>query len=200
MEAGKTLQLPRLYGEEVGRSDRLPMRAQDLGTYGAFGTLGCRFDAVVPENVGDRGPCDAVAELAQLALDPLVSPGPVFNDHQDYESPDLLHHSRSTRFPHTASVGLTCDELVVPSQYGVRRDDGTDLDELGFPESFAEYGQLPVLIVSKPWPLRPELLAEGLVLSLEVVDDPLLFGADIAGHNNTQQLPRMERWDLIRTD
>jgi hypothetical protein len=64
--------------EEVGGEHRRGVRVQELPP-GRIGVpLRCRRDLQRLEHAADRGCADAVAELEQLTLDPLVSPAEIF--------------------------------------------------------------------------------------------------------------------------
>jgi hypothetical protein len=60
--------------EEVGREHRRRLRVQELPPRGVGVPLGRRGDLQRFEDPADRGCSDRVAELEQLALDPLVPP------------------------------------------------------------------------------------------------------------------------------
>ena len=91
LEVFEPFSCPYLDREEVHRGNDAPMHLEKLGPCGAFGSRLCSLEPVLFHDVGDGGACDAVPDLAHLALDPFVAPVPVLCRHADNQQPDLSH-------------------------------------------------------------------------------------------------------------
>jgi hypothetical protein len=71
--------------EEVDREHAGGLRVQELPPAGVGVSDRGRWDAVALQDPGDRGGADAVAEVEQLALDPLISPARVLPGHAHHQ-------------------------------------------------------------------------------------------------------------------
>src|SRR5712671_7651998 len=77
---------------------------------------GAGADPGVMQDLPDRGCCDRVAELDELALHTPVSPAGVVGCHADYERADRGCRGRPPGTPPLAVVPLTCDQPPVPGE------------------------------------------------------------------------------------
>ncbi len=80
----------------------------------------------------------------------------------------------------------------MPSQDGVRGDDGRDVHESSASEGLPQYSQPPPLRIGQPQASATELLLEDSVLLPQVLDGGFLLACDPAGHGGDEDLPRLE--------
>jgi hypothetical protein len=99
--------------EEVGGEHRRCLRVQELPPRRVGVPLRCRRDLPGPEDPADRGRTDPVAELEQLARDPLVPPAVVLGGEPLDQRGDLGADRRPSR---PVRIGpRTGDQAPVPS-------------------------------------------------------------------------------------
>jgi hypothetical protein len=79
---------------------------------------------VFSENAGDRAAPDLVSQIGHCSLDPCVPPRSIIKRHALNEIDDRLHDARPTGASTMAVVAFTCDHFSVPSQEGIRCDQG----------------------------------------------------------------------------
>jgi hypothetical protein len=84
-----------------------------------------RIDPVVSENVRDRAAPDLMPQIGHCSLDPCVPPQSILKRHAQNEIDDRLHDARPAGTSPMAVVPSACDQFSVPSQKGIRRDQGT---------------------------------------------------------------------------
>jgi len=110
---------PHLGREEVCGGDRVPVGGEKRPP----GHRALRHGAhpLGPEDGGDRGPGDAMAEILQRALDPTVAPRRVLPRHSDAQLADLAEHARSADAS-SCDRPFPRDELPAPPQDRVWRD------------------------------------------------------------------------------
>ena len=87
---------------------------------------------------------------------------------------------------------LLGDELPMPTQDGVRRDERCNLGEGASPDGLAADRQPATLIVGQPESSATELLLQDAVLLSEVFDDCVLMAADPTGEGGHEDLPGLE--------
>ncbi len=87
---------------------------------------------------------------------------------------------------------LLGDELPMPTQDGVRRDERCNLGEGASPDGLAPNRKPTTLIVGQAESSTPELLLQDAVLFSEIFDDCVLMAADPAGHGGNKDLPGLE--------
>src|ERR1019366_7066256 len=98
------------------------MPAQKLLPGGLPAALGCRFQTVLPKNVGDGAARDLVAQIGQRTLYSPVAPIPVLGGHAHHQLLDVILRARSSRATPLAAIIFPGNQLTVPSQEGLRRD------------------------------------------------------------------------------
>ena len=86
-----------------------------------------------------------------------------------------MHDPRAADATTLAAVILPSDEVPMPTQDGVGRDDRADLGERFPAQSLCLRGQPSALIVVEPEPLASELLFQDPVFLAEILDDALLL-------------------------
>ncbi len=89
-------------------------------------------------------------------------------------------------------IPLASDELSVPAQERVGRDDPGQFVETLAAEHLAFDGQASTLIVVEQNPTLAELFSQHLILSQQILDRVLLVSIDPAGQNQEQQQPGFE--------
>ncbi len=87
---------------------------------------------------------------------------------------------------------LLGDELPMPTQDGVRRDERCNLGEGASTDGLAADRQPATLIVGQPESSATELLLQDAVLLSEVFDDCVLMAADPTGEGGHEDLPGLE--------
>ena len=108
-------------------------------------------------------------------LDSCVSPARVLSRHSDGQVRDDLHDSDVARG--SSLVGpLLSDELPVPTQDGVRRDERRNICESASPDGLAADREPATLIVGQTETSAAELLLQDAVLFSEILDDCALDG------------------------
>src|SRR5215470_15234052 len=93
-EPRQTLARPGLDGEEIRRHNHIPMPGEKLPPGGFPLTLRRRFQAVLPQNVGDRAARHFMAQIGEGSLDSAIAPAPILRSHADYQTLDLFSHTR----------------------------------------------------------------------------------------------------------
>ncbi len=86
---------------------------------------------------------------------------------------------------------LLGNELPVPAEDGVGRDERGDFGKGTAADSFASHGQSASLIIGQPEFFATELLLEDSVLFTEILDDSVLLATDPSGKGRNQDLPRL---------
>src|SRR5579864_9397453 len=84
----------------------------------------CRLDPVAIQNLSDRAARNFVPQIGQCALDPPIAPIPVLLCKSDYQLLDIDGCSRTPRSALRSAVVLVSDQLPMPGQQGLGRDNG----------------------------------------------------------------------------
>ncbi len=173
-------------GFPMGLEKRLP------GTV-AF-SFGRRFDAVLPENVTDGRIGNGVAEVGQSALDAVVAPGEVLFRESEHEFPQFCGDRRTSGLVLSSRgvIPFLGDELPMPTQNGVGRDQRADFTEELASQRFSWDGQAASLVVREPQPFLAVQFFKDSILRPEVFDELLLLLGHPTGQNRDEQLPRLE--------
>ena len=106
--------------EEIGGEQRRCLHVQELPPGRAGAPCRCRRELQRPEDPADGGCADPVAELEQLALDPLVSPAVVLGGEPPGQRGDLGADRRPSGPVRAGS--LPGDQAAVPPQDSARGD------------------------------------------------------------------------------
>ena len=86
---------------------------------------------------------------------------------------------------------LLGNELPVPAEDGVGRDERGDFGEGVPPDRLAADRESATLIVGQSESSTPELLLQDAVLFSEILNDCVLMADDPAGEGRNQDLPRL---------
>jgi hypothetical protein len=111
-----------IYSDEIGSSDHLPMRGQELAPSSLSVSLGSGFHSIRFENVGYGSSPHAMAEITQGSLDVRVSPIPILSRHLDNQSPNFRHHLWSSRGTAYAAIVFLGDQLPMPREQSLGSD------------------------------------------------------------------------------
>ena len=187
-EPGQAAGRPDLDREEVGGSKDVPVRGEKLPPGRARLTLGRGVQSVRLEHVGNGASGDLVAEVVESATNAGVAPVAVLGGHPDDEPADLVHDPWAARSATATAVVCPRDQLSLPAEKGIGRDQGVQVTEYPSPEAVGLCGQAPALGVGEPETARTELLSEDAILFLERVDDVTLLLVDPARDGHDEEL------------
>ena len=90
-----------------------------------------------------------------------------------------------------AAVVCPRDQLSMPAEEGIGRDQGVPVTEYPSPEARGLCGQAPALGVGEPETARTELLSEDAILFLERVNDVTLLLVDPARDGHDEELQHL---------
>src|SRR5450631_3128747 len=153
------------------------------------GSIPCslRMLAIVP------GP----SSCPRLAIAPwirVVPPRSILKRHAQNEIDDRLHDERPTGASTMAVVPFTCDHFSVPSQEGIRCDQGMKCVQGLTSKSVRFSGESTALGIGKANASPTQALREHAVPFLEIRDHLQLMAVDPPGEHHEQQLKRLKRW------
>ena len=128
-------------------------------------------------------------EILQRTLDARVAPTRILGRHPHDQPADLREHTGPSRTPLRVRP-FPGDELPVPAQNRVGRDDRRDLRQHPTTEPLAEASQPPPFVVGEPQALVAQLRLQDAVLFAQVLDDLVLFVLEPAEEGRDEQLHR----------
>ena len=131
-----------------------------------------------------------MAELLDLTLDPVIAPERVLERQPDDKPAEQVDHRRPARPSPITEVMLGRNQLSVPPQDRVWRDDRRPLAKQFATQLFAEHRQSTALVIVQPRTLA-QLLAKNSIL-LPLVLKP---GTGVAGPRG---LTASQTWQLCR--
>ena len=169
-EPGQTARRPDLDGEEVGGGEHLPVGRQKLPPGPALLAFWRGFQPVRPEHVGNRASRHLMPEVVESTPDASVASVAILSGHPDDEVTDLVHDPWTTRYATAAAIVFPADQLSMPAQECVRRDEGLQLTKRLATERLGLRGQATALGIGEPETARAELFPEDAILFLEIVD------------------------------
>src|ERR1700674_420743 len=149
------------------RHGREPMRLQD------------------PRN---RGSADTMSEILERPANPAVAPGGILLRHAHDEPPDLREHTRTTAPPLRVRP-LPRDQLPMPPENRVWRDDRGDLTQPPTSQPVPADGEPTPLVLAQPKAPATQLTPQDSVLFDQIGQGLLLLTiqpADQRGKNNPQ--------------
>ena len=111
------------------------------------------------------------------------------------EIDDRLHDARPTGASTMAVVPFTCDHFSVPSQEGIRCDQGMKFVQDLTSKSVRFSGESTALGIGEANASPTQALREHAVLFLEIRDHVQLMAVDPPGEYHEQQLERLKRWE-----
>jgi hypothetical protein len=167
MVADETCQSEDLDGEEIHGSDRTQMSLDEGLPRHPLGPLRRRLQAVLVEDALDGVPINGVAEIAERVTQPRVAPTGVLGGELEHELLDRLCRARPTRSAFGGAIVFGSDELAVPAQDGVRRQQAGDVSQHSSRKHPAASREATPLVVGELQPAALKLLAKDPVLFLE---------------------------------
>ena len=123
-----------------------------------------RPDPLRLEDSGDRRSSDLMPHVLQCASDPRVAPGGILLRHPHHEPADFGENARTTA-PPLRIHPLVRDQLPMPSENRIRRDDRGDLAQQPPAQALSRPGQPAPVLIGQPHPSSAQLRAE----------DPIFF-------------------------
>ena len=135
---------------------------------------------------------------SSVPLNPIVSPRWILSGEAHDGIHDDLSDSWSAGLPFVTGIKLPGDELTMPPQDGIRREDGRD-----FPQSFATdgmslHGKQATLVIVEQQSLLSELFQQGLDLGVLELNDLLLPLVHKAAEGRQQDVPWLEDGRHVR--
>ena len=188
-EAGQAAWRPDLDREAVGGGAHVPVGREQLPPGRALLAFGGGFSAALLAHVGDGAPRDLMTEVAEGTPHTGVAPLAVLGGHPDEEPADRVHAPWAARSATAAAVVLPRDQLSIPVEEGIGRDQGVQVTAYPSPEARGLCGQAQALGVGEPETARTELLSADAMLFLERVNDVTRLLVDPArdGHDEALQ-------------
>ena len=142
-------------------------------------------------HVGEGAPRDLLTEVAAGTPNTGVAPLAVLGGHPDDEPADRVHDPWAARSATAAAVVLPRDQLSMPAEEGIGRDQGVQVTAHPSPEALGLCGQAPALGVGEPETARTELLSADAILFLERVNDVTLLLVDPARDGHDEELQHL---------
>ena len=188
-EAGQAAWRPDLDSAAVGGGEHVPVGREQLPPGRALRACGGGFEAALLAHVGEGAPRDLMPEVAAGTPNTGVAPLAVLGGHPDDEPADRVQDPWAARSATAAAVVLPRDQLSMPAEEGIGRDQGVQVTAYPSPEARGLCGQAPALGVGEPETARTELLSADAILFLERVNDVtrLLVDPARAGHDEELQ-------------
>ena len=132
-----------------------------------------------------------MTEVAAGTPNPGVAPRAVLGGHPDDAPADRVHAPWAARSATAAAVVCPRDQLSMPAEEGIGRDQGVPVTAYPSPEARGLGGQAPALGVGDPEPARTALLSEDAMLFLERVNDVTRLLVDPARDGHDEELQHM---------
>jgi len=175
--------------EEIAGRDSIPVRAQESLPRDPLGALGCWFDSVLFEDGLYGVTSHFVPEIPECITNSRISPAWVLLSHRDHELSKFCRFARPAWPSSLAAIVFHRDELAVPAEDCVRRDDAAQLAQYLHAELLTLHGEATPLVIGKPKTFGAELLTQHPVLFLQVFDDLLLLPIEPTGERNQYDMP-----------
>ena len=178
--------------EEIARRDRTPMRAEKLTPAQLSLPAWCRLNAMFFEQLLNRGAADLVSQAPHDIAETRVAPAWVVAGDGENEVAEFVWLRRSARTTLGAAVVLGRNELAVPTQDRVWRDDTSETAQSAAPHNLALPGEAPTLRVGEAQAFAAEQFAQHTVLLLQVMNDAFLLAAQPARDHCHDEVPSAE--------
>ena len=117
-----------------------------------------------------------------------VAPRAVLGGHPDDAPADRVHDPWAARSATAAAVVWPRDQLSMPAEEGIGRDQGVPVTAYPSPAARGLCGQAPALGVGEPETARTELLSADAMLFLERVNDVTRLRVDPARDGHDEEL------------
>ena len=113
-------------------------------------------------------------------------------------SNDFLSDSWPAGFTFVTGIKLLRDEISVPSQDGIRREDGRDFPQSLAADGMSLYGKQSTLVIVEQQSLFSELLQQGIDLGVLELNDLLLPLVHKAAKGSQHDVPWLEQKRHVR--
>ena len=131
--------------------------------------LTARRNALGLEDARNRRPGYTMPDIFQRPLDSRVAPARIVGHHADRQTPDLASYARSAgALPGVRP--LAGDQLSVPSENRVGRDERGELVQRAATEPVSQHRQTPALSIVQSQPTAAQLHLQRAVLFAKVGD------------------------------
>ena len=187
-DAGPAAWRPDLDRAEVGGGEPVPVGREKLPPGRARLAFGGGFEAALLAHVGEGAPRDLMPEVAAGPPNTGVAPLAVLGGHPDDAPADRVHAPWAARSATAAAVVLPRDQLSMPAEEGIGRDQGVQVTAYPSPEARGLCGPAPALGVGEPEPARTERLSADAILFLERVNDVTRLRVDPARDGHDEEL------------
>ena len=187
-DAGQAAWRPDLDSEEVGGGAHVPVGRETLPPGRALLAFGGGFEAALLAHVGEGAPRDLMTEVAAGTPTTGVAPLAVLGGHPDDEPADRVHDPWAARSATAAAVVCPRDQLSMPAEEGLGRDQGVPVTAYPSPEARGLCGPAPALGVGDPETARTALLSADAILFLERVNDVTRLLVDPARDGHDEEL------------
>jgi len=172
VEGAKSAVLPDLLGEEIGRSQDILVRCDEIMPGRSSKALGRRLDTGFLQDVLDGRPADVMSEVSESTGEACIAPARVFSCSSKDHFANLFGRRRAAnRSPAIRCVELLRDQPSMPAENRIWRDNCRDLTENLSAEWLAEFSESPTFAIVQLDPAF-DLLLEDLVFGFQEVDFP----------------------------
>jgi len=141
----------------------------------------------VLEHVGNRPTADPVFQIDQCSLNTRVSPASILLRHAYDQLRDVTHDGRPPYPSSLSKVPLLRNQPPMPSQEGIRRDDGVELEQSLSPYRLGLARQKSQLTVGEADTPPAQPLFEQSVFSLKKFDDDELMAMNPPSSNHQRK-------------
>jgi len=177
-----------LDGEEIDSGDRPRVNFQECRPGAARLALRSRLKPSLLQNLGDGAAGQLAAEIEQGASDARIAPGRILSCHGDDELDQVgLSPSTSGSAPR-ATVVLTSDELAVPAQKRLGRDERRDAAQRGAADRVRAHRESPALSQREAQAPRALLLTEHSIFFHQVLEQQAIGSPQPACDHEDQEL------------
>jgi hypothetical protein len=152
-------------------------------------TLTARWNALLLEHRGNGRPRHAVPQVLQRALEAGLAPVRILGRHSYDQAANLREHVGASRLAFRVGP-LPGDELPVPAENCVRRDDRRNLRQKPPTERRAQSSQAPPVVVGEPDALVAQARLQNPVLFAQVLDGLMLLVLEPADKKRDEQVQR----------
>ena len=145
------------------------------------------------QDIGNRRVANLVADLGELALNPVATPGGILLGKLQSQIDNHLADSwPSLFFLSIRIVPFGGEQLSMPTEDGVRREQSANLIQQLSTEGLSLDCQSSALIIIKQDSFRAKLCFQNSILGTQVFDHFLLLAVNPAGKEHQHQLPRVQ--------
>src|SRR5262249_34219103 len=147
--------------EEICSEERAPVGAQERAP--RHRPLTARWNALVPQDLGDGRARDAMAQVLERALDRRIAPARIIGRHPDHKAADFHLHAGSAE-PRRRVRPLSGNQLAMPPENRVWRHDCGDVPEHPTAQALADDGESSTFIATQPYPSTTQLPLQDAIL------------------------------------